>query len=357
MLAAFPESPELFIAQAATYAEQALPETMDTIFRHLGRNSLKRLAAYLGDQPRELPEGVPAYRHWVATADEPTEEYVAANATALEAFAGFSEAFADLEGQLGGMPDKQAHPDYLGSGFVSHAYRLGPDHVVRTKRRGISAGKRAEEVNLYVASLLPGRDIERAEQLVAHTYHRGLTVAEFRPGKRMGLFRSEDVDAVTDPQIDAAFATIDELNLRGLRLDPKFGNVLYDRHKGFSILDYNAFWSENALQDSDALNFTRLLAYGGIYPCTVASEADFARLAAAEESRMPLIQRAQLQIARRYPHDRVLMEGVQQIVDESLARQAQFNDPRWVVQQVTRANQRRRPLKYNPVPRIMLDQF
>ncbi|HSX29946.1 MAG TPA: hypothetical protein VLE73_05310 [Candidatus Saccharimonadales bacterium] len=327
---------------------------MSAVYDHLGRNAIHGLQRFFEDQSSR--NNTRTYRQWVDTMDEPTSLFVEANAVSLAAFSDYEEPYMHLQAELKQYPRKREHPAWIGTGFVSAAYRLGDDSVVRLKRRNARAGLRAEEIGIYAGSLLPGSGIEDVEQLQAHSYHRGVTVSQYEQGKRMGQLRAEDVPKITELTIARGLTAIDELNAQELRLDPKFGNILLRPDGVLKFLDYNALWDTRHIPESDAAYLGKLLAYGGVYPCKLETEADFARLAAAETSRLPLIVMYKRVVAERYDDER-LVQGAQQLVDDSARRIAQCTNATWVMRRRLDIRYHNKPLVINPVPREMLDTF
>ncbi len=124
---------------------------------------------------------------------------------------------------------------YIGKGSNGAAYALevgGVEYVVKF-------GGSATQANFEVRALVRAKGIPRVAQIVAYSFEDRAQVMERLPGKDVTQLDPAIVSKATDQQMVDLVRTVQQLAARGVVIDPKPSNFLYDRKAGFSVLDYH----------------------------------------------------------------------------------------------------------------------
>jgi len=131
----------------------------------------------------------------------------------------------------------------LGQGSNSTVFSITHDGVSYAVR----AGDPAYGTDLHLAAAILGKDIPHLEQIVAASYEDGVTVAKIIPGKEVGKITIDMIKQIPNTQLSELIDTLIAASKRGIRLDPKASNFIYDRNSGFGIVDYQLATSTDNL--------------------------------------------------------------------------------------------------------------
>lgn len=126
-------------------------------------------------------------------------------------------------------------PEYLGSGSNGSAFRIEVDGKAYAAKFSGSM----TQVNFEIKPLLRAKGIPHTAQLVSYSFEDGVVVMELLPGKDVTSFTPEKAPEYSDEDIIQLIETVRELDTKGLVIDPKPSNFIYDQKQGFSILDYH----------------------------------------------------------------------------------------------------------------------
>lgn len=126
-------------------------------------------------------------------------------------------------------------PEYLGSGSNGIAFRIEVDG----KKYAAKFTRNATQRNLEIKPLLRAKGIDHVSQLVSYSHEDDVVIMELLPGEDITNFTPENAPTYTDEEIIGLIKIVIELDSKGLVIDPKPSNFMYDKEKGFSILDYH----------------------------------------------------------------------------------------------------------------------
>lgn len=146
----------------------------------------------------------------------------------------FQPAVAELKARMAeGNPKELA--GYLGSGSNGSAFRIEVGgHAYAAKfSRSIT------QVSFEIKPLLRAKGIPHTAQLVGYSFEDGVVIMELLPGTDVTNFTPEGAPEYSDENIIQLIDTVREMDVKGLVIDPKPSNFMYDKEQGFSILDYH----------------------------------------------------------------------------------------------------------------------
>jgi hypothetical protein len=148
----------------------------------------------------------------------------------------------------------EANSDYVAGGnsvvyFISHNDK---EYAVRSPIR-VGWAPPSYKIDQHIAAAALTRGLPHFEQVVAASYEAGVTVSEKIPGKMFSKLTLEDLDAITDEQLEDLVKTIQEADRLGLVLDFNPDNFLYDDQAGFGLIDLEAGTDVNKTQPSKNL--------------------------------------------------------------------------------------------------------
>lgn len=258
-----PKSPELRQAQIATFASEKIKDHGD--MSHI-LNSLSELAIgnltdvtrvaqsfkYGEDEMGRFVRVSETSERTAATASEYTNFLRSVGGANYEAIRDraamltqynqvFKPIITGLRAELQDPASHAEHPAFMGRGLNSDVFRItheGKEYAVRIPRG--TESRPATIDGIYMAGIL-GKGVPHLEQIVTVSYEDGVTVAEVMPGKEMAKDMTvEDVAAMTDEQLSILVDTLMIVSERGIEIDPKPTNILYDRDAGFGIIDYGS---------------------------------------------------------------------------------------------------------------------
>lgn len=247
------KSPEQLQAQVESYADslvgsdgysQRYRETQDIFFRYAGLLANMREGDELPENaPQELVDAVRdhsrLYVRFLRTASREDLDFRTANNRLYqETFSPLVETLKASLPMREGKIDRDAlsqHPQYIGSGTNGHAFRL--DHEGRAYV--IKFLNYASQTNFEHKPLVCARGIPHVVQLVCFSIPDNVVITKLLPGKGMDAISEEELPTIPDNHIIQLIKTVCDLDARGIVIDPKPGNFLYDDKKGFSVLDFH----------------------------------------------------------------------------------------------------------------------
>lgn len=253
--------PEVIQAQIATFAAERVEyfEDRKHIFNNLGSlalgavNDITRIttsAEFHNDANGDrtiLPKGAERtattgedYVSFLRSVGGSQYEGIQGRAEMLTAYAEFAPIVDRLRGELADPTTRKEHPAYLSNGSNSTVFTISHGEKKYAVRVPDGDAIKPGEVDSHMAGAVLGKGLPHLEQIVAASYEDGVTVAEVLPGKEAGDLTVEDVEQVTDGQINDLVDTLVAANARGIEIDVKPSNFLYDPEAGYSIVDYHS---------------------------------------------------------------------------------------------------------------------
>lgn len=129
----------------------------------------------------------------------------------------------------------KAGDSFLGKGSNGQVYSLEKDGV----EYAVKFNSSINQSNFELRALLLAKGIPKVAQLVAYSFEDHAVVMERLPGKDVTQLPSGILEKATERQMVELVRSVQQLADRGLVIDPKPSNFLYDRKNGFSVLDYH----------------------------------------------------------------------------------------------------------------------
>jgi hypothetical protein len=146
----------------------------------------------------------------------------------------FQPAIAALKDKMA-QGDPEQLPEYLGSGSNGSAFRIETDGKAYAAKFSGSL----TQANFEIKPLLRAKGIPHVAQLESYSFEDGVVVMDLLPGKEVSQFTPETAPEYTDAHIIQLIDTVRELDAKGLVIDPKPSNFMYDPTEGFSVLDFH----------------------------------------------------------------------------------------------------------------------
>ena len=146
----------------------------------------------------------------------------------------FQPVIAELKAKMAQGNFKEL-PEYLGSGRNGSAFRVEVDG----KTYAAKFSRYIPQANFEIKPLIRAKDIPHTSQLVSYSFEDGVVVMELLPGTDVTNFTPEEAPEYSDEHIIQLINTVRELDAKGLVIDPKPSNFMYDPEQGFSVLDYH----------------------------------------------------------------------------------------------------------------------
>lgn len=146
----------------------------------------------------------------------------------------FQESIRNLKERMkqGNIKDL---PEYLGSGSRGSAFRIEVDGQEYAAKFSSSI----TQSNFEIKPLLRAKGVEHTAQLVAYSFEDEGVIMNLLPGTEMERFTPEEAPEIKDEHIIQLIETTKELYNKGIVVDPKPSNFLYDPEEGFSLLDFH----------------------------------------------------------------------------------------------------------------------
>lgn len=363
-----PKSNEAIQAQIASFAAERVqhPHDEEYIFNNIGILAVGGLedvtrvtsgTEYYRDENNKTSKIPYGTERTVAKRDEylgflrsvggSSYESIGGRAEILKAYADFAPAIMQLKEELADPATRKEHPAHLGSGLNSEVFSIGRDdkkYAVRLPR-GKAVDPRT--VDSHVSGACLSKGAPHLEQIVAASYESGVTVAELMPGKEMGSVSVADIQAITNDQLADFMDTLVDASNRGLVVDPKPSNFLYDRDAGFGAVDLHPFKEGHKKQYLSTLlgkHAIHVIADAGTF-----SKPSKTRMTAEDYTSELEYRKAQFEVIKRYRA--VASEKLQgntrdtvlEAIDEKIliAEKDDYDDPEWVAKRLARDEKRR----------------
>ncbi len=90
-----------------------------------------------------------------------------------------------------------------------------------------------------ILSLLRAKDIENVSHLEGYSYEDRAVIMEYIEGKNLKELTKKERVQLSDEEIKSVFKIIFDLYQNGLEIDPHPTNFIYNKEKGFSVIDYH----------------------------------------------------------------------------------------------------------------------
>lgn len=227
-------------AQAEVFADQGVPEFSADQARLLQYSAELAKIKDLDDLPRDLPEELvglirkykESYVHFLRRERRLETSFIEQNIDGYKQK--FQPAIATLKSRIAAGDPKEL-PEYLGSGSNGSAFRVeAGDRAYAAK-----FSRNSTQANFELKALLRAKGIPHTAQLENYSFEDSVVIMELLPGRNVTNFTPSDAPEYSDEQIVQLIETVRQLDARGLVIDPKASNFLYDPEQGFSVLDYH----------------------------------------------------------------------------------------------------------------------
>ena len=146
----------------------------------------------------------------------------------------FQPVIAELKAKMAQGNFKEL-PEYLGAGSNGSAFRIEVDG----KTYAAKFSRSSTQANFEIKPLIRAKGIPHTSQLVSYSFEDGVVVMELLSGTDVTNFTPEEAPEYSDEHIVQLIDTVRELDAKGLVIDPKPSNFMYDKEQGFSVLDYH----------------------------------------------------------------------------------------------------------------------
>lgn len=147
----------------------------------------------------------------------------------------FKPAIETLKSRISSSSNPKELPEYLGSGSNGSAYMIEVDD----KKYAAKFSRSLTQANYEIKPLLQAKGIENTAQLVSYSFVDGVVIMELLPGTDVTNFIPENAPKYPDEHIVKLIEIVIELNKKGIVIDPKPSNFIYNEKEGFSILDFH----------------------------------------------------------------------------------------------------------------------
>jgi len=244
-----PKSSEHLQAQVEAFGDKGVKAFSDEqrkIFQHFAElSNIEDLDNLPSDLPPKAVEFIESHRqqYVIFLRQEKKEEIQFRKENAEYYKQTFQKAVKELRAKIDADGAKD---QYLGSGSNGVAYRI----VVGGKEYAAKFSKSITQANFEIKPLLRAKGIDHVAQLASYSFEDSVVIMELLHGTDVTKFRHEDAPEYSDDDITQLIETTIELNRNGIMIDPKPSNFIYDKEKGFSILDFHLKNSSYTLADS-----------------------------------------------------------------------------------------------------------
>lgn len=146
----------------------------------------------------------------------------------------FQDKIKELKRKIAEEKDPKSLPEFLGSGSRGSAFKIeegGKEYAAKFSN--------VIQANFELKPLLRAKGLENVAQLVAYSFEDNVVIMELLPGSDVTSFNFENKPQYSDEEIIQLIKTVKNLDQRGIMIDPKPSNFLYDKENGFSILDFH----------------------------------------------------------------------------------------------------------------------
>lgn len=146
----------------------------------------------------------------------------------------FQSAIVELKAKMA-LGDPKQLPEYLGSGSNGSAFSV----TIEGKTYAAKFSRNLTQANFEIKPLIRAKNIPHTSQLVSYSFEDNVVIMELLPGTDVTNFTPEEAPEYSNEHIVQLIETVLELDAKGLAIDPKPSNFMYDPEHGFSVLDYH----------------------------------------------------------------------------------------------------------------------
>jgi hypothetical protein len=368
-----PKSPELVQAQIAAFTAERVVHYEDRrhIFNTLGTIGLEgasvvtresRMVEYHKDENGaqvRLPEGsvrtaatAEDYLSFLRSVGGSRYEGIKGRAELLTAYGKFSSDVNRLQEELADLTTRKQHPAFLGNGSNSMVFLISQEGKSYAVRVPMGEEKSASAIDSHLGGAVLSKGIPGLERIVAASYENGVTVAEVMPGKEMGSLTVEDIQNISDEQLGELVDTLVAVHDRGIGIDPKPSNLLYDREAGFGIVDYHSSkvagkrstdQTLGAVTGWMATSITNAGFYGKPYVANKTAEV-YAHELDCYAASLDVLKRYRTVVAQKLEGEdsKEALEFLDKAILSSQEVVDDYSDPAWVTEQIMEAERRER---------------
>jgi tetratricopeptide (TPR) repeat protein len=258
----------------------------------------------------------------------------------------FAPSITQLKFELQSLESIREHPAYLGHGSGSDVFSIEYDdkqYAVRIPGHKADAFISPNTVDSHINGAVLGRGVAHLEQIVAASYEDGVTVAEMMPGKEISYLTAEEIQQITDVQLEDLVTTLQTVSQRGIEIDPKPSNFFYDERKGFGVVDYAS--SKEKGKSSRDQNLSEIVGwmgtvianagfYKGKSPETV---EDYAQALEKDTANLDILKRYRAITAKNLANQEGLQEALE-VIDKRINNIAEtvanYSNPEYVTERI-----------------------
>ncbi len=227
-------------AQAEVFADKGVENFSEDQGQILKYSAELSQVKDLNDLPPDLPEELVALiqKHKDSYVDFLRQERKLETSFIEENIKTYKEKFQSIIAELKvkmAQGNFKELPEYLGSGSNGSVFCIEVDG----ENYAAKFSKHIVQANFEIKPLIRARGIPHTSQLVSYSFEDGVVVMELLPGTDVTNFTPEEAPEYPDEHIIQLIDIVRELDSKGLVIDPKPSNFMYDPEQGFSILDYH----------------------------------------------------------------------------------------------------------------------
>lgn len=248
-------------AQVASFAYEYVdvPEDKLNIYRNIGDIAASNLSDITRvTEPGEVavdedgfvhdvPEGVvktvatqSEYVDYLRNVGGASHEGIRVRRELFDAYSDFQQPISRLREEIDQLEPGEQHPSYLAEGSHSSVYKITKDGTDYTVRLPHYDTEKVAEVEDHVAAAVLGNEVDGLERLVTASYEDAVTVSEFIKGSSLESLPAKAFGEITDSQLDALLTSIETSQQKGVVIDFKPENIMYDPSEGFTVIDFHA---------------------------------------------------------------------------------------------------------------------
>lgn len=172
------------------------------------------------------------YRDFLETLGDKKEEILNYIAQRLENYEAIKEDVRRLLNNITELDETTDHPAHIAQNVFNISIG-GEEYVLRYRP---APGDVA--VYLIGSSFIEG--VENFEQIVAASVEDGVTIAKKIPGTQLSYLTPEIAASITNEQLNQCFDNLLIAWEKGLPMETKAKNMMYDPDAGFGFIDFNS---------------------------------------------------------------------------------------------------------------------
>ncbi|AKM81598.1 MAG: hypothetical protein UT13_C0001G0638 [Candidatus Pacebacteria bacterium GW2011_GWF2_38_9] len=174
------------------------------------------------------------YKQFLDSLGEEKERIIRYMEQRLNNYKQYQSEVRDFLQQIKQLEDIRGHQAHIAQN-VFNVVISGKEYVMRYRP---SPG----DVGAYMMGALYIDGEEHFEQIVAASVEDGVTIAEKIPGQQLNKLNPDVVENISDEQINQCFDSLLIAWQRGLPMENKSKNIMYDEKSGFGFIDFiNSF--------------------------------------------------------------------------------------------------------------------